>query len=150
MPGRFARLAAAAVMALALGASPALAAGSPLTHISYPANWVGSICGYTFTSGAITEVFLTADALDGEIDASHATFHAVVATRDGASYRVVGAEIYDDLTGHQTWKMMFIATDGGIADSINIVFRAGRAFDPADPIGSALVAHERDSCHVYG
>jgi hypothetical protein len=150
MPRRLATLAAAAVFALALGASPALATGSPLTHLSFPATDMGSVCGYTFTSGEVTEVFLTVDGLDGEIEAAHATLHNVVAERDGASYKVVGVEIYNDLKGHLTMKLMFVGQGGGIADSLNVVFRAGRNWDPADPFNSALVAHENDTCHYYG
>lgn len=140
-------LAAASALALALGAAPALAAGGPPTHASYPAtdlNAEGPVCGYTFTAGEFSEVGRDPST------AAHVTAHNVVAERDGVSYKVVGVDFYDDLTDHQTWKMMFIAQGGGIADSINIVFRAGRAWDPTDPIGSALVAHERDSCHIYG
>jgi hypothetical protein len=47
--------------------------------------------------------------------------------------------------------MMFVAQGGGIADSINVVFRAGRNFAPTleNPFNGALVVHENDSCHIY-
>ena len=155
MRSRLATLAATAVVTLLLGASPAMAAGSPLTHLSFPAtdmNAQGPVCGYTFTSGEVTEVFRTADALDGYVEAAHATFHNVVAERDSASYKVVGTEIYNDLKGHLTMKIMFVGQGGGIADSLNVVFRAGRNFAPTpeNPFNGALVARENDTCHLYG
>ena len=137
---RLATLAAASALVLALGATPAFAAGSPLTHASYPATALsaeGPVCGYTFTTGEFSVV--GRDPSSG----AHVTAHHVIATRDGASYKVVGSETYSDLKGHLTWKMMFIAQDGGIADSINVVLRYDRN-------GELLVALENDSCHVYG
>jgi hypothetical protein len=155
MRRRLATLAAVSMFALALGASPTLAAGSPLTHASFPAtvlNDQGPLCGYTFASGEVTYVFSTADALDGAIEAAHVTLHNVVAERAGASYKVVGVEIFNDLKGHLTMKMMFVSHGGGIADSLNVVFRAGRNFDPTpeNPFNGALVALENDTCHYYG
>jgi hypothetical protein len=146
------------MFALALGAGPVAAAGSPLTRVSYQAadlNAEGGLCGYTFTSGEVIVTFRTADVStypDGSpyVPAAHQTLRNVVATKDGASFRVVGVEIYNDLKGHLTIKMMFIGKGGGIADSLNVVFRAGRNYDPANPIATALVAHENDSCGYYG
>lgn len=140
MRRRLATLAAVSMFVLAWGAAPALAAGSPLTHASIPAealNEEGPICGYVFTSGAFSVVgrdFTTA---------AHLTAHSVVAERGGESYKVVGSEIYDDLKGHLTWKMMFIARGGGLADSINVVLRYDRD-------GELRVGLENDSCHIYG
>jgi hypothetical protein len=116
------------------------------------------VCGYTFASGDITEVYRLADVFidpdTGEpvIPASHVTLHDVVATRDGASYHVVGNEIYNDFKGHLTIKLMFVGQGGGIADSLNVVFRAGRNFAPTpeNPFNGALVALENDTCHMYG
>jgi hypothetical protein len=56
----------------------------------------------------------------------------------------------DESKGHLTWKMMFIGR-GRIADSINVVFRAGPNFDPTDedPLDGARVALENDSCQIY-
>lgn len=148
MRHRIATLAAASALALALGALPALAAGSPLTRDSYPATDLiaEGLCGYIFTSGEFSVVGRDPST------AAHVTAHNVVAERDGVSYKVVGSEIYNDLKGHLTWKMMFVAKGGGIADSINVVFRAGRNFAPTpeDPFNGALVALENDSCHIYG
>lgn len=147
MRRHLATLAAVSMFVLALGASPALAAGGPPTHASILAtdlNSEGPICGYLFTSGEFSVI-----ARDPSI-AAHLTAHNVVAERDGASYKVVGVEIYDELKGHLTWKMMFVASGGRIADSISLVFREGRNFDPGDPINTALVALENDSCHIYG
>lgn len=149
MRNRLVTLAAASALALALGAGPALAAGGPLTHDSFPATDLsaeGTLCGYDFTSGEFSVV-----ARD-PTTAAHVTAHNVIAERDGVSYKVVGSETYNDLKGHLTWKMMFVAKGGGIADSINVVFRAGRNFDPTgeDPFNGALVALENDSCHIYG
>ena len=140
MRHRLVTLAAVSMFVLAFGAAPALAAGSPLTHASFPAtdlNAEGGLCGYTFTSGEFSVVGLDPTT------AAHVTAHNVVATRDGASYRVVGSETYNDLKGHLTWKMMFIGRGGGIADSINVVLRYDRD-------GGLLVARESDSCHIYG
>jgi hypothetical protein len=140
MRRRLATFAAVSVFALALSAAPALAAGSPLTHASFPAtdmNAEGGLCGYDFQSGEFSVVGRDPST------AAHVTAHNVVAERDGASYRVVGSEIYNDLKGHLTWKMMFVAKGGGIADSINVVLRYDRN-------GDLLVAKENDSCHYYG
>ena len=151
MRRRLATLAAVSIFALALGAATAMAAGSPLTRVSYQAadlNSEGGLCGYTFTSGELLVTFRTADLTtypDGSpyLPAAHQTLRNVVAARDGVSYKVVGVEVYNDLKGHLTMKLMFIGTGGGIADSINVVFRAGRNGEP-------LVVHENDSCHIYG
>lgn len=149
MRRRLATLAAVSVFALALGAAPALAAGSPLTHASFPAtdlNAEGGLCGYTFTSGEFSVVGRDSST------AAHMTLHNVVAEKDDASYRAVGSETYNDLKGHLTMKVMFVGKGGGIADSVNVVFRAGRNFDPTpeNPFNGALVALENDTCHIYG
>lgn len=161
MKRRLVTLAAVSMFALAFGAAPVAAAGSPLTRVTYQAadlSSEGPLCGYTFASGEVIVTFRTADAIvdpvTGEylyIPAAHQTLRDVVATKDGAPYKVVGVEIYNDLKGHLTWKMMFIAQGGGIADSINVVFRAGRSFAPTaeNPFNGALVVHENDSCHLY-
>jgi len=157
MRRRLATLAAVSMFALALGATPASAAGSPLTRLSYQAADLGSLCAYTFTSGELIVTFRTADLTtypDGSpyLPAAHQTLRGVVAERDGVSYKVVGVEIYNDLKGHLTMKLMFVGRGSGIADSINVVFRAGRNFDPTpeNPFNGALVVHENDSCHIYG
>lgn len=140
MRRRLATLAAVSMFVLVAGATPALAAGSPLTHTSIPAtdlNAEGPICGYVFTSGEFSVVGRDPGT------AAHLTAHHVVAERGGAFYRLVGSEIYNDLKGHLTWKMMFIASGGGIADSINVVLRFDRS-------GELLVGLENDSCHIYG
>lgn len=149
MRRRLVTLAAVSMFVLALGAAPALAAGSPLTHTSFPAtdlNAEGGLCGYTFTSGEFSVVGRDSST------AAHMTLHNVVAAKDGASYKVVGSETYDDLKGHLTMKVMFVGRGGGIADSVNVVFRAGRNYDPTpeDPFNGALVTVENDSCHIYG
>jgi hypothetical protein len=150
MRRRLATLAAVSMFALVLGAAPAMAAGSPLTSVTLPADQLGTICGYTPVSGSFTETFRTADAVTdpqtGEIvyiPAAHVTLHNVVATRDGASFKVVGTETYNDLKGHLTLKIMFVAKGGGLADSVNVVLRY-------DHNGVLFVAHENDSCHMYG
>jgi hypothetical protein len=136
--------ASALMLTLALGASPALAAGSPLTHMTYPASLIGSICGYTPQSGTITEVFRNANVVDGVVEASHATLHDIWATNEaGAWFHMVGSETYNDLKGHLTLKVVFVAKGGGVADTINVVFRS-------NPDGSPHVSFERDSCHLYG
>lgn len=130
MRRRLATLAAVSMFVLAFGAAPVAAAGSPLTRWSLPAAELGSLCGYTFTEGFITDTFRTADAVfdpdTGEIvyiPAAHMTLQHVVAVRGDNSYKVVGVEIYNDLKGHLTAKLMFIGRSGGIADNLNIVFR---------------------------
>jgi hypothetical protein len=133
------------IFALALGARPV--AASPMIHYTGSAKDIldpGYMCGYSVASGEVTVVSRDPST------AAHVTLNNVVAARDGASYKVVGVETYNDLKGHLTWKMMFVAQGGGIADSINVVFRAGRNFDPANPFATALVALENDSCHIYG
>jgi hypothetical protein len=149
MRRRLATLAALSVFALALGAAPVAAAGSPLTRWSLPAAELGSLCGYTFTSGTITDTFRTADAVvdpdTGEIvylPAAHLTLHHVVAERDGNAYVVIGVEIYDDLQGHLTSKLMFIGQGGGIADNLNIVFRSY-------PNGDPHVYHNLGTCTSF-
>ena len=124
---------AAAVIASAslLGLSVAPASASARVHISYSADLLGTMCGYTFTSGQIAEVFSTdgavADPVTGEwlyIPAAHVTLIGVWATDTaGASYRVVGTETYSDLQGHLTSKIMFVGA-GGVTDSINVVARS--------------------------
>lgn len=148
MKRRLATLAAVSMFALALSASP-VAAGSPLTRVSLPAAELGSLCGYTFTSGNITDTFRTADAVvdpdTGEylyIPAAHMTLHNVVAMKDGASYKVVGVEIYNDLKGHLTAKFMFIGRSGGIVDNLNIVFRG---YSPVD----YHVYHNLGTCTAF-
>jgi hypothetical protein len=107
---------------------------------------LGSLCGYTFTSGTFTVTFRTSDAIvdpaTGDIlyiPAAHLALDAVVAERDGATYTVVGRETYNDLKGHLTLKLMFVGKGGGIADSINVVFRT-------DQTGAPYVAHDLGSC----
>jgi hypothetical protein len=93
---------AMSALALALSATPALAAGSPISRITGPAAEMtdgGTLCGYQFTGGFVTVTFRTADLVDGEIEAAHLMFQGVVAERDGASYRVEAVEIYNDLKG---------------------------------------------------
>jgi hypothetical protein len=129
MRRRLATLAAMSMFALALTASPVAAAGSPLTSMSLPAAALGSLCGYTFTLGTITDTYRTADVgtyPDGSpyIPASHLTLQHVVAERGGNSYKVVGVETYNDPKGHLTSKFMFIGQGGGIADNLNMVFRS--------------------------
>lgn len=139
MRRRLAILTAVSMFALALGATPALAAGSPQTHATFPAtllNDEGGLCGYTFTSGSFSMV-----ARDSST-AAHMRIHAV-AEQDGASYKVVGTETYNDLKGHLTMKIMFVGKGGGLADSLNVVLRVGRD-------GEFLVARENDSCHYFG
>lgn len=149
MRRRLATLAAVSLFVLAFGAAPALAAGSPLAHLSFPAtdlNAEGPLCGYTFTSGDVSVV--GRDVSTG----AHVTLHNVFAEQGGASFKVVGSETYNDLKGHLTMKIMFVRMGGGIADSLNVVFRAGRNFAPTleDPFNGALVTLENDSCHIYG
>jgi hypothetical protein len=147
MRRRLATLAAVSMFALALGATPVAAAGSPLTRMSVPAAALGSLCGYTFVSGVVTDTFRAADAIvdpaTGEIlyiPAAHMTLQSVFAERGGNLYKVVGGETYNDLTGHLTSKLMFVSRGGGIADSINIVFRSY-------PNGDVHVYHDRGTCN---
>jgi len=137
------------MFALALGASPVLAAGSPLTRFSMPADTLGSLCGYQFTSGVLNETFRTADAVidpeTGEylyIPAAHMTLRDVVAERGGASFKVVGVEIYNDLKGHLTAKLTFISQGGGVVDNINIVLRV-------DSNGDIHVVHDFGTCSFF-
>lgn len=134
MRRRLATLAALSVIAIVFSAAPVLArpaVSGPLRTISFPATWLGSMCGYTFTSGNISEVFnidgAIADPDTGEwlyIPAAHVRLSNVWAEDNaGTSYRVLGVEIYSDLNGHLTAKLMFVGQGGGIADSINIIAR---------------------------
>lgn len=128
MRRRLAILAAVSMFALALSASPALAAGSPLTQWSEPATALGSLCGYTFKSGDFTDTFRTADVTLDQygnpyIPAAHLTLHNVWATdAAGDRFHVVGGEKYVDGWG-LTSKIMFVSQGGGIVASINIVTR---------------------------
>jgi hypothetical protein len=124
MRRRLAALAAIPVLAIAVSASPALAAGSPLAHDVIPAEALGSLCGYTFLPGGyITDVYRPGDiGPDGIIHSAHLTLHNVWAVRDGLSYRVFGMEAYTDLWG-ATAKLMFVGQDGGLAAMVNIVTR---------------------------
>ena len=142
MRRRLATLAAMSMFALALTASPV--AASPMIKVTLPAKDTlepAFMCGYSVTSGEVTVVSRDPST------AAHVTLNNVVATRDGASYKVVGVETYNDLKGHLTIKVMFIGKGGGIADSINVVFRAGRNFaapggDPG-PVVALGVAIDR-------
>ena len=152
MRRRLATLAAVSMFALMLGATPALAAGSPLTRATYQAvdlNTEGPLCGYTFTAGEVIVTFRTADAVvdpdTGEftyIPAAHQGLRGVLAEKDGATYKVLGTEIYNDMKAHLTIKLMFVGQGGGLADSVNVVVRFDR-------YGDMHVAHENDSCHLY-
>lgn len=149
MRRRLAALAAVAMFALALSAAPASAAGSPLTRFSMPATALGSLCGYTFTSGDITDTFRTADAIvdpgTGEylyIPAAHLTLHHVFAERDSKFYKVFGVETYSDPNGRLTAKLMFVSHGGGIVDGINIVLRSY-------PNGDIRVVHDLGTCSFF-
>lgn len=149
MRRRLATFAAVSMFALALGASPALAAGSPLTRWTMPATDLGSLCGYAFTSGEFIDTFRTADVVvdpvtgDQYIPAAHLTFnHAVAVDAAGASYRVVGSETYNDSKGHLTSKLMFLGTSGGVVANINIVLRTM-------PDGTVHVGHDRGTCSFF-
>ena len=67
------------------------------------------------------------------IPAAHQALDQVIAERDGVSYMVVGRETYNDLKGHLTLKLMFVGKGGGIADSINVVFRTDRTGPSSSP-----------------
>jgi hypothetical protein len=143
---RLATLAATSALLLALGASPASAAGSPLTRWSMPAADLGSLCGYTFTSGAFTSTFRTADVVvdpgtgDAYIPAAHLTFdHAVAVDGQGVSYRVLGSETYNDLKGHLTSKLLFVGQRGGAVANINVVLRTYKD-------GTVHLTHDRGTC----
>jgi hypothetical protein len=143
---RVTAIVAGSALALALAATPALASGGPLARITYPAtdlNADGGICGYTFTSGSVTEVYGTADAYPGQSRSAHITLDDVWATNGEASFHVVGSETYTDLGGRLTEKVSFVRPGSGRADSVNVVFRTW-------PDGSWHVALEHDSCHMYG
>jgi hypothetical protein len=124
MRQRVATLAAVSALALALSASPALA--SPVTVVSIPWNYPGAfppvVCShhtYTLTSGDF--LYVTRDPSS----AAHVTARNAWATDEGLKpYHVVGAETYNDPDGRFTSKLMFVSQGGGIADSVNIVFRA--------------------------
>jgi hypothetical protein len=144
---RFATLVVGTVLALSLGAAPTLGAGSPLIQASYPAtvlNDGGPLCGYRFTGGTISVVFRAADfdPQTGAIAAAHVLLHDAWATRAEQEFRALGSETYSDVAGRLTEKLFFVAPDGGLADSVNIVFRTW-----AD--GSWHFGFERDSCQVY-
>jgi hypothetical protein len=143
---RVTAIVAVSALALALAAAPVLASGGPLARITYPAtdlNADGGVCGYTFTSGSVTEVYGAADAYAGQSRAAHITLDHVWATKGDASFRVVGSETYTDLGGRLTEKVSFVSRGSGRADSVNVVFRTW-------PDGSWHVALERDTCHMYG
>jgi hypothetical protein len=110
-------LAAMSALSFPLGATPALA--SPVLHGSFPAAGTVIACGahsYTFTSGSFVMT-----ARDPSV-AAHMTLHEVWAEdQDGTSFRVVGAETYDDAAGRIVSKVMFVGHGDGIADSVNIV-----------------------------
>lgn len=145
MKRRLATLAAISLVALALGATPALA--SPVQHFSFLATEAGNdldphgplviSCGpntYTATSGSFSVV--TRDSTT----AAHITArHVFAVDQDGKSYRVLGMEAYDDLNGRLTAKLMFVGMGGGIADSTNIVARF-------DDDGNMFVGFDLGTC----
>jgi hypothetical protein len=144
---RFATMVVGTALAIALGAAPALGAGSPLVHGSYPATVLNEeelLCGYTFATGTISVVYRAADfdPETGAIAAAHVSLHDVWATRAKQDFHVLGSETYSDVAGRLTEKLFFVAPGGGLADSINVVFRLW-----AD--GSVHFGFERDSCQVY-
>jgi hypothetical protein len=138
-------LAAMSMLALSLGAAP-VSAGA-VQHFTFLATEAGNAddpsgpmvltCGsntYTATAGWFSIV-----TRDPSL-AAHMTAHGVRAVnQDGAAYRVVGAETYNDPAGRLTAKLVFVGRAGGIADSINIVLRA-------NDDGSLRFGHDRGTC----
>ena len=132
MRRRLGTFAAMSALALALSASPALAA--PVGHFYLAYNAVDQnnvpyfppvVCAnhtYTLVSGGYKYV-----ARDPSL-AAHVTSMGTWATDEkGQPYHVVGAETYADPGGRFVSKLRFINQGGGITDSVNIVIR----FDPA-------------------
>ena len=140
MRRRLATLAAVSVLALALGASPALAGAAasggftgPMNHVTFDAQTLGSApCGrsgervYTFTQGKIALDYHT-DAYDpstGYLAAARWTLTDAQATDlAGTSYRVVGGETYSDPAGRLNLNIMFLSRSGGVVDRATFVAR---------------------------
>jgi hypothetical protein len=123
MRRRLVALVAIPALVIALGASPALAAGSPLAHDRFPADALGTLCGFTFQPGGyFTDMYRPGDiGSDGIIHSAHLTLHGVSAVQDGVTYRVLGMEAYTDSWG-ATAKLLFVGPHGIVA-TINIVAR---------------------------
>ncbi len=129
IPRRLAALAAMSALAVALGTSPVVA--SPVGHMSLPYDFIDPstslpafppiVCShhtYSLTAGDF--IYVTRDPSS----AAHVTVnHAWANDEAGASYHVVGAETYNDPGGRFTSKLMFVRPGGGIADSVNVVYR---------------------------
>jgi hypothetical protein len=140
MRRRLATLAAVSALALALGASPALAGATasggftgPMNHVTFDARTIGSApCGrngervYTFTQGKMVLDYHT-DAYDPSTDylaAAHWTLTGAQATdQAGMSYRVVGGETYSDPAGRLNLNIMFLSPGRGVVDRATFVAR---------------------------
>jgi len=124
----------AAVSALALGASPALANG-PAVHSSFDPTGSVFVCGpntYTVTSGTVSVVMHEGSSASGNLNFTFTgTPKQVVAEdEDGNVYSIVGA-IWSGFTANAqtgdfqttfTGKLQIVSEGGGTADSVNVVF----------------------------
>jgi len=127
MRRRLATLAATSALALALGASPAMA--SPMLHMEIPYNYEESgvpvfppiVCDahtYTLTDGVFKWI-------GRDFSAAHFTAVNVEAVDEGGTtYRFVGGETYSDPGGRLTITLIFVSQGGGRADTIRVVGRA--------------------------
>ena len=144
MRNRVATIAAMSVLALALGASPALA-GSPAEHYrSIPAGGMAFDCGSTSlltSSGTMNIVTRTSSTASGNwTQTGTLTLHGVrAADSDGNEYKVVGVEHWGfrynaqtgvvianvdgvDISGGVTiFSFKFVRADGGLAGRLGLV-----------------------------
>jgi hypothetical protein len=136
-----ATLAATIGLALALGASPALAAApgsdgipvetGPLSHVTVHLTTFGSApCGtsgervYEFTAGDVIVTFRTGVYSDLGLAIQHFTITHGQATYGRTTYRVVGGETHNDLAGRLNLNIMFLGPSGGVVDRATFIGRS--------------------------
>ncbi len=136
------------VSALALGAAPAAAAGSPLTHMTFsdtpnPAAGgltfadvmaPGAYCGatadpnvwlrhYTFTTG--TMHWWTPNDANPPYSIAHFSISNAFATNDaGVTFRAVGTETYNGARGRMNLHIQLISKGGGVADTASFLIHS--------------------------
>ena len=144
MRNRITTLAVMTALALALGASPVLAA-SPAEHLrSIPAGGLVFDCGPTIittTSGTMDYVVRSADTASGNwsltgtitlsrvraIDSEGGTYSVLGSAHFGYTYNAQTGVVFANIDGHDvseavtTFKFQFISADGGLGGSLNFV-----------------------------
>jgi hypothetical protein len=144
MRNRVATLAAMTALALALGASPAIAA-TPAEHLwSIPAGGLAFDCGsttITTASGTMDYVVRSADTASGNwsltgtitlsgvgaVDSAGGTYRVIGSAHFGYSYNALTGVVLANIDGHDvsqavtTFKMQLVGESGGLGGSLNFL-----------------------------